>query len=652
MVDVQIGAELFISEKDEDKLIKHIRDRLEFASGDHRDSFVDRLEHIDRELSGYIKLDAEDRKRERDNKLGFSPKSTDINMQMVDSHLDGELTYLLSVLAPDEGIYNAIAGKEDQPIGNAFAATLNDHARIFGHYHHMVKSISDMLRYNFGGHVIQWERIIGQQLQNATDRQTVTIKNNEVVAMGNAIDSIDPYNFLWDIAAHPTRLAADGEFFATIELVRPFTLKRWDNNKHVFETKRFTGDNRTHSDVTYYRQKPDVYIEPTSEFGRINDWSGFLSAGSTAEISDHHEIVTYYGWISPSEFGIEIESDPDADKDQMQIWRFIVANAKHVIRAVPLTNAHGQLPVSIGMPKVDNLGLQSKSLAEGLLPFQRFASHEFNVHQRAARKGLYGLTFYDPRQVPLGEMRKEDLESAKIPVKLAGADRDIRKAVMQMTDVPQTDKTVGNVAAAFEFMDRMLPTNITSNLASMERATQYEVANVVHGTNRRSLKIAKTIDTQCYVGLRFQLMYNTMQFQESIELIDPNTGDKIQVNPAEFRETKIEFSLSDGLKGIDRLMIIEGMKEVIGMILQSNAANNKFDIVAIVNYWTSLMGENIDFTQFEITDILDTLQPEERQIAVQLFEQFIAAQQEQQQGAPTNGAGGDSLQLNLGAGNV
>jgi len=76
------------------------------------------------------------------------------------------------------------------------------------------------------------------------------------------------------------------------------------------------------------------------------------------------------------------------------------------------------------------------------------------------------------------------------------------------------------------------------------------------------------------------------------------------------------------------------------MMLQSQIAGTKIDIVAIIDYWTSLLGEKTDFTQFKITDVLDTLNPEQRQVAVQLFEQF--AQQQQQQG---NGTGQPTAQL-------
>lgn len=638
---IQLGDEIQISDNNGEKLLKHIQQRLEFAGGDFRNSFVDRLEIIDRELSGYIRLNEDDRKRERDNKRGFSPKVTDVNMQLVDTHLDSEITYLLSVLAPEDGIYSAIADKEEQPIANAFAGVLNQHARVFRHYHHMAKAISDMMRYNFGGHIVEWREIIGQRVQNSSDRQTVDIEEDSVIESGNAIDAIDPYNFLWDIAVHPTELSTMGEFFATVQVVRPFTLRRWAANREVFNVEEFLDDNITHSELIYYRQKPDVYIEPSGEFGRATNWTSYLSTGhADKEISDHHEIIDYYGWVNPKDFGI----DTSDDSDRMQIWRFRVANNKHIIAGENLNNAHGQLPVAIGMPKIDNLGLQTKSIGESLVPFQRFASHEMNVHQRASRKSLYGLTFYDSRAVPLQEMSKDDLESAKIPVKLTGTDRDIRRAIMQVNDAPQTNNTLANIGAIVDLMDRMLPTNMVSNLTSLDRATQYQAANVVHGSNRRNLKIAKTIHIQCYTSVQHMMMYNTFQFQTSIELIDPNTGEKIQANPAEFRETKVEYSMSDGLKGIDRFMIIESIKEVIGMLIQSNNANGRVDTVAIINYWTSLMGENIDFTQFKITDILDTLSPEERQIAVQLFEQFVQSQQAQQ-GQATGGAANPLINL-------
>lgn len=126
-------------------------------------------------------------------------------------------------------------------------------------------------------------------------------------------------------------------------------------------------------------------------------------------------------------------------------------------------------------------------------------------------------------------------------------------------------------------------------------------------------------------------MYNIFQYQETVEMLDPN-GKLTEIDPSKFREAGLESDISDGLKGLDRLMIVEHLKDVINMMLQSQIAQDRIDIVAIIDYWTSLIGDKTDFTQFKFKDILDKLSGEERQLAIQMVEQGFQELQARKQG--------------------
>ena len=210
--------------------------------------------------------------------------------------------------------------------------------------------------------------------------------------------------------------------------------------------------------------------------------------------------------------------------------------------------------------------------------------------------------------------------------------------MFQFNDAPDTQNTLTDVAAMDDLMQKVLPTDMLKQVASLERATKYQAAATVQGGNRRNLKIAKIINIQCFEGVRQMQMYNIFQFQESVEMLDQN-GKLTEIDPSKFRESGIESDISDGLKGLDRLMIIEHFKDVINMMLQSQLAMERIDIIAIIDYWTSLIGDKTDFTQFKFNDILDQLTGEERQLAIQMVEQGFQRIQQQKGGA----AGGSNV---------
>lgn len=629
---VRIGENLIITLKNHDKLLAHITSRLQFGD-ELRKTQIDRFEIIDREIAGYILLDEDDRKREKDNIRGKGPKVTDTVLPLTIAQLDEAVTFLLSVIAPDDGIYSAIAVREKQEVAKAFANLMNKNAKTFGHYRHMARALFEMMKYNFGALIVEWRNITGKKI--GSDASGDPVVESTVVFSGNAVEVADVYNLIYDISIDPIDVPMKGEFFALIDVKTPFRVRKMEADKEIFGIDRFIDTSNT--EIIYYKTRPVISADHSNRgnvSGKTN-WIEVLSAGVEQEVRIGIEEITYYGWINPKKFGL-------SNSDEFQIWRFTVMGDKFIVSGEELTNAHGMLPINIGMPWEDGFGTQTKSYAEHLAPYQRFASFQINVHQRSARKKLYGVTFYNQRIIP--SLDDSDMQSSKVPVLPPGQDFDIRKAVFQINDGPDTQNTMTDIANMDDLMQKVLPTDMLKQVANLQRATTYQAAATVQGGNRRNLKIAKILNIQCFEGVRNMQMFNIFQFQQSVEMLDPN-GKLTEINPAAFRDANLESDISDGLKGIDKLSIIEGFKDIINMMLQSKIAQDRIDIVAIIDYWTSIMGDKTDFTQFKFNDILDQLSGEERQLAIQMVEQGfqqIKQQQQQQSGGqqlPAPGGG-------------
>lgn len=620
------GNGQYISANNANMLLKHCLERIEFGN-DIRESLVHRLTGVDRELSGFIVLDADDTKRARDNARGKSPKVHDVNLTFTAEHLERSVTYALSVIAGDDQIYEGVGTADEQAAVNSFTAVMNDHAEYFQHYRHLCKAITDQFRYNFGGSVIEWVEEKGNTIE-PTPEGNVKVQYTTVM-QGNCIDAIDPYNFIWDPTVHPCDLYKRGEFFATVEPVRKFQLQRMASNNEIFNVEEALKEKG--GVFSIYKEKPDLHLIPDGEPGQPIRWDTYLSGGSKGDISQGYELTHFYCHINPKEFGLPIEETVNQDMT-FQVWRISILNCKYIVAATPLLNAHGHLPISIGTPIEDNLGLDTKSYGERLLPLQRFANHLFNTHQRANRKALNGTTYYDPEKIPIGDYAPEDLESAHIPAKNTGLDFDIRKAIFKDNDVPVTQYTMQDISNTIDLMQFILPSQDPQQVANLDRATQYQAAAYVQGSNRQSHKITKIIHTQYMQPMNRMQITNVMQYQPAVKILDQRSGERVEVNPRELRSANIQLKISDGLKGIDRLLIAESIREIINVIIQSNIAIHRFDIVKLVNYWTSLVGEYTDFSQFQNRDILDTLDPQQRQIAAQLYERFAAQQAAQQNG--------------------
>ncbi|KKM94063.1 hypothetical protein LCGC14_1202050 [marine sediment metagenome] len=618
---VKLSDGIIISVKQHDTLLKYLKERLDFGKPS-RDRQADRFEIIDREISGYINLDAEDKKRERENIAGRGPFPTDTSLPLTMAQLHEALTYAMTVIAPDSGMYAAIALAEKQDVAKGFATLMNRNAKKFKHYRNLAKGIFDMLKYNIGGYTIDWVSIFGNMIENAKSGGIEI--NKKMVFSGNEILAIDQYNLICDISVSPTDLPIKGEFFSIVDVKTPFRLKKMEADGEIFGIKDVIKQTMS-PEISYYRRKPVIHIDHSGRAKGDSDWFSILSMTSPSQEHQGIELINIVTWLIPNDFGLSKSKD-------FEIWRFTIGNSVKIVSAIHLNNAHGYLPCAFGMPWDDGFGLQTKSFAEHLNPFQRFASFQMNIHQKAARKKLYGVTIYNKNIIDLGGF---DPVASTIPARPTGMkDFDLRRAFVQFTDAPNTENTLRDIDATDALMQKILPTDMLRQVASLERATQYQAAAVVQGANRRNHLIVKILDDQCFSVIRDIQLYNVFQFQTDLEVID-ESGKLVTINPADFIEAGLEFDISDGLKGIDKLIIIEGFKDIINMMLQSQIASEQVDIVAIIDYWTSILGDKTDFSQFKFKNEFDKLGQQEKQAAFQLFQQAVQ-QQEAQKGGGGN----------------
>lgn len=627
---IQLAEDLSITESNHQRLLEYVTKRLQMGK-QARDQIVPAYEAIDKEIACYLRLDEDDRRRMVDTRLGKGIKPWDVGIPLALVQIDEAITYLLQVCAPDQSMYGATAPKEKQQLATGFASLMNQHDQQFGHYLAYARMFFDQLKYNFGGNVCDWV----VQYGNTISPDTATglsrnVQKNVVVAMGNCLEPIDPYNILWDVSVPAVELPTKGEFFATVAPQTEFRVRKMAAEGKIFGIDRFISQSQPAA--TYYYTRPNIR---GTESGNASDSSGFNWVGVLQMMSGNEiagfEFVNLRCWLVPKDFGL-------SSVNEYQIWQLTLAQGKYIVAARPLDNAHGMLPIALGRPWDDGFESQTKSYAEHLLPYQRFSSFQLNVHQRASRKKLYGVTIYDRNIVPL--MEQADLLGGKVAANPspAGQQYDMSKAVHYINDGPDTANTLKDIQSMADLMQKILPTDMLRQVADLERATKYQAAATVQGANRRNLKIAKILDKQCLSRLRQMQMFNIFQYQDAIEVLSPE-GELVKVEPLKLMGQNIEFTISDGLRGLDRLLLIETIKDVLTTIVQSQQAAAQVDIVAAINYYTSMIGDNTDFTQFKLKSPIDALPPEQKNLAYQLLQQYAA--QQKGQGGP---AGGPAIQ--------
>lgn len=583
----------------EKALITHIMDRMRMSVVE-RDRRAMRCEQIDIQLSGFINLNQADKKRDTDNKLGKPPKPVDHNLPLAQGQIDGCTTYLMSIYAPETDIFEAISSADKQQMAQALTAEVNRQGQRGQYYRNLARFCLNALKYNFGVLTCYWEKEEGIIFK----ANPGGIVGKEIGTMweGNLLQAADTYNFFYDTSVEfPVDLPSKGEFFAEVERRTPFRIRKMAQDKQLFGIQRWvnqefatqvsqgtvTGGHAT----TYYRPPPSVRDNTAAVNGQQN-WQSLLRAGADVkESSPGHELIRYTTWIVPKKFGLSSSID-------LELWRIIVANGQYLAFAAKLEDSHGQLPVVVGCPLEDDLRNEQRTYAEQLLPLQHYASFLLNADQAATRKSIWGITVYNASAFPGVDFATTDLVGAMIPLRSSTTDVDIDKQFRHYNAAPDTSQIMQKMKSVIDLMQEILPTRQAQQVADLERATLYQAAATVQAGDRRNLKIARTISDQALVPLKFQMIYNIFAGMTAIDYVDQTTGERRPIAIAELVAANIQFDIATGLKGLDRLMQIQIMKDVLNACIQSPQVLQEIDIVKFLNYFSTLAGDRTDLTQF------------------------------------------------------
>ncbi len=625
--EVRLSPSVIIKEMQHQALLEYLHKRLEYGYEEHKNR-VDRYTAIDKEVNGFIRLSDDDKLRKRDTEKGFGVKAYNVSLQLVKVQIDEAVTFLTSVFFPEEGPYMASAPADKQDAAKAVTTLLNEHSANFSHFACFNKFCTDSLQYNLGMMIPNWRIEKGSIVKNDETRTGATILHDQELYAGNELIYADPYNTLIDPTVSPINLRNDGEFFATVDMISSFRINRMVKRKELFNVPNSAGKSTisTKAEAKYYTPKPDITGDAGKGRSRTHtDWKKILTASTDLTVVGELERVKMHIWIPAEMFGL-------SSSDTYELWRFEILDATHITYAEHVDSAHGKLPIVCGMPWDSAYETETQSYAEILLPYQRFSSFQMNIHQEAARKAVYGLTFYLEKLAP--QMADADLVAAKIPITSIGELEDIKKSVYQITDAPSTANTMNDIEGMSSIMQKILPTDMAKQVAGLERATQYQSAATVQGANRRNLKIAQLLESQAFGPARRMFVYNVLQYQEAVTVYDPETREPIEINPADLREVGIATIVGAGLRGLDKLILVESLKEMLGYLVQSSQAQERVDMVAIINYITSLIGDHTSFSQFEFKTEFDKLDMQQKEMAFQLLQQAMQQQAAaEQQGA-------------------
>jgi hypothetical protein len=594
------------------------------------------MREIDRAYQREADFTAEQAAAKRANRTGDKTKFQNITIPIVLPQVEASTTYQSSVFLTGIPLFGVAASPAYEDEAMQMETLIDNQATRGGWVRELTMFFRDGAKYNISALEVSWEREV--TFSPETDLSITSGKAGgkakETIWEGNTVKRWDMYNTFFDTRVAPAELYKRGEFVGRTELLSRIALKQFiatlpearvDNLRAAFESNgaapATTGG--TSGMMNYYipQINPRAMINPIAGGGfNWAAWAELSGANNERPIAynNMYDLTTMYVRILPSDFAIK-----GSGYNTPQVWKLIFVNHKVLIYAERQTNAHGYLPVLMGQPNEDGLNLQTKSLAENVLPIQDITSALSNSNMAARRRAISDRTLYDPSRITEANINNVN-PSAKIPVRPAAYGKPLNEAVYPFPFRDDQFQFVDAQIKSYSAMANMISGQNPVRQGQFVKGnkTQSEFDSVMNNANGRDQLTAIGYEAQVFTPLKEMLKINNLQYQGGVSLFNRNKQQMVDIDPVALRKAVMEFKISDGIAPTDKLMDVESNMVALQTISSSPQIGAAYNIAPLFSYFMKLRGAHIkEFEKSPEQQAYESAQAQYNQMILQIFKQ-------------------------------
>ena len=551
---------------------------------------------------------------------------------IVKPDIDAMRDYLVQTFLSANQLLTVVSGPDQEDKRKQMQAVIDESVNVFKTQQELGKTLSQIARYNFGAVEVNWDVMVNRDVGPAgVAGESAAV---EVVTFaGNNIKQLDPYNVFYDPDVQVDKISEEADFVGYVEkksLLRLYSM---------FSNFKTAGRIVNHETQDMYGSIPGVnryyvpQVNPTG-YKASNDkgvwgeyWGSALGLSDTQQRSGDFEVMTVYLRFVPALFGWT--NAPLAT--ELQLWRFVIVNDQYIVVAEKINNPHNFVNILVTIPDISGLGLQAKSTAESLIPFQTLGSEMWELRRAGLYRSVGDRGIYDPRLIDKSTIESKN-PRAKIPLKASVRGAKPQDAYYPIPYRDDTAATLSNeIATIRQHANEMSGTNNTVRGQFQKgNKTRYEYQDVQQNAVSGNAVLALILESQLFVPLKQMVKMNILLNQDATELYDAKTKTQVNINPVDLRNASLAFKIADGVATTKTILNTDALREGFMFIAQSPEFQAEYDIGKLFAHMLSL--ENADLSDYKRTE-------QERQQFVAQKQQLTAAGTPPQQGGATqNGA--------------
>lgn len=577
---------------------------LSSALSTYNTSFNIRDQMVARDRAYYREKDqtTEQSRARAANNAGDASKIQNVTVPVVMPHVETQLAYLQEVFLSGYPIFGTVAPPELQDAMTQMDTVIGENSIRCAWPLELTQTMRDGLKYDLGAVEVVWENRKIFTVQTPQDKNLTQGTPTESYYQGNFLKRINPYNLLLDARVSPEKNHVSGEYAGYTEVLSRIETKKRMEDLPALGTMNFRdalespgpGD-ASSLDSTNATYLPDINpsaLLPASA-RREHDWMQWAdlspkNSQNAIRYKNSYEWTVLYARILPMDFGIG-----GRNRNTVQIWKFIIINQKVVIFAERQTNAHNYLPIVVCKPSADGMGWQSKSFAENVTPNQDVASALMNSALESQRRKVYDRMFYDASRI-----NKKDIDQvssvARIPVKNSAYGKNLSEAIYQ---VPYRDDGVAEIVNLSQTVAQMGDITNGQNRVSQGQfqkgnKTRAEFDTVMSNAGSRNRLTAMALEFSFFVPIKEMIKSNVLQYQPPASLVNSDSQQTVEIDPALLRKANLSFALSDGYLPSDKMISGETMQMLFQGAQAMPAIQAEYDLMGMWIYGMKLRGAN------------------------------------------------------------
>lgn len=592
---------LSLTEEKERRLLEHVKNLLTFYYLNHE--FKQRLESVDIAYYNSVTkvLDCCETQEERDDVL----KS--IGVPLIKSQVQTAIGYLAETYLTEYPLFPVIGDNEklSYELIENIEALIEEHSIKGKWKKQLIRLFSDLSKYNHGSIELCWGPIYDAE---AVQLASTGVLPDPGLQYINKLYTPNIYNSLWDIRTDPSEASEKGEFAGYQEIITRSELLKLMTQYSV-EGNLLHGEeifNWLDWEHDLYWDRPILHPEVSSlESKRVNwfAWSQGKNIytkdldsdqqGKKNRIRDLNRLflrTKMYVRLDPDDFGL-------APNDLNQsIYLIEVINHKYVIKIEKQIVYFDLLPMYIGQYYDDSMGVQTKSIAEEIMPIQRASEDLINSNVGLAKRAVGDRLLYDASSVDESDMSSRD-PTARIPVRLGKSSIPGAKLSDVVSPMPFNDTASATVLQSlqtiFGFPEQFTGLNsATEGRFRKGNRTLGEFNTIMGNVDARQTPTLMLFDSQFFSPIKHQIRFNIVRFAPNQDqgFVSSGLQRQVEISATDLRESMNSVKLADGLQPRNVVGNTEVVAGIFDAISKIPLLQEEFDLVKVFSYLSSLSG--------------------------------------------------------------